>query len=60
MPSRPQLTYAQLCYRAISALEGKATLQEICAWISDNYDWYRYNDGNTWEVCVDVYFYFNS
>ena len=52
MPERPQLTYAQLCYRAIKSMDGKATLQEICAWISDNYDWYRYNEGNTWEVSL--------
>ncbi|EJD01018.1 uncharacterized protein FOMMEDRAFT_21478 [Fomitiporia mediterranea MF3/22] len=52
MPPRPQFTYAQLCYRAITALDGKATLQEICNWISDNYEWYRYNEGSGWESSV--------
>ncbi|KAI0773995.1 hypothetical protein C8Q74DRAFT_800653 [Fomes fomentarius] len=42
MPLKPQLTYAQLCYRAIKALNGKASLQEICHWIKDTYDWYKH------------------
>jgi len=50
MPPRPAFTYAQLCYRAITALDGKATLQEICSWVSDNFDWYHYNEGTGWEV----------
>lgn len=50
MPPRPQATYAQLCYRAINSLDGKATLQEICQWIAENHDWYRYNKGTGWEV----------
>lgn len=50
MPPRPQFTYAQLCYKAICAMEGKATLQDICCWVSDNFDWYRYNEGSGWEV----------
>lgn len=50
MPPRPQFTYAQLCYRAIKDLGGKATLQEICGWISDNYEWYRYNESCGWPV----------
>lgn len=29
---------------------GKATLQDICGWMMDNYDWYRYNEGAGWEV----------
>ena len=49
MPSKPQLTYAQLCYRAIKALGGKASLQEICQWIKDTYDWYKYCSKD-WEV----------
>ncbi|THH05119.1 hypothetical protein EW145_g5022 [Phellinidium pouzarii] len=52
MPPRPQFTYAQLCYRAITSLTGKATLQEICAWVSDNFDWYRYNEGSGWESSI--------
>ncbi|KAF9247117.1 hypothetical protein BU15DRAFT_39341 [Melanogaster broomeanus] len=52
MPPKPQLTYAQLCYRAIKAMGGKATLQDICGWMIDNYDWYRYNEGAGWENSV--------
>jgi hypothetical protein len=29
---------------------GKATLQDICSWMMENYDWYRYNEGAGWEV----------
>lgn len=50
MPPKPPLTYAQLCYRAIKAMGGKATLQDICGWMMNNYDWYRYNEGAGWEV----------
>ncbi|KAF8843157.1 hypothetical protein BDN67DRAFT_1009215 [Paxillus ammoniavirescens] len=52
MPPKPQFTYAQLCYRAIKAMGGKATLQDICGWMIDNYDWYRYNEGAGWENSV--------
>ncbi|KAH0840110.1 hypothetical protein J3R83DRAFT_1084 [Lanmaoa asiatica] len=52
MPPKPSLTYAQLCYRAIKAMGGKATLQNICGWMMDNYDWYRYNEGAGWENSV--------
>ncbi|EIW82527.1 hypothetical protein CONPUDRAFT_165109 [Coniophora puteana RWD-64-598 SS2] len=52
MPPKPQLTYAQLCYRAIKAMGGKATLHDICTWMIDNYDWYRYNQGQGWENSV--------
>jgi hypothetical protein len=31
-------------------MDGKATLQEICGWVSDNFDWYRYNEGSGWDV----------
>ena len=49
MPPKPQLTYAQLCYRAVKALGGKASLQEICQWIKDTFDWYKYCSKD-WEV----------
>lgn len=49
---KPNLTYAQLIYRAITTFEdGKATLQEICAWISKEFEYYRVNDGSVWMVC---------
>ncbi|KAH9850089.1 hypothetical protein C2E23DRAFT_870294 [Lenzites betulinus] len=51
MPAKPPLTYAQLCYRAIKALGGKASLQEICQWIKDNHDWYKYCSKD-WESSV--------
>ncbi|KAI0663127.1 fork head domain-containing protein [Cubamyces menziesii] len=51
MPPKPPLTYAQLCYRAIKALGGKASLQEICQWIKDNFDWYKYCSKD-WESSV--------
>lgn len=52
MPPKPPLTYAQLCYRAIKGMGGKATLQDICSWMMENYDWYRYNEGAGWENSV--------
>ncbi|EPQ59625.1 hypothetical protein GLOTRDRAFT_125922 [Gloeophyllum trabeum ATCC 11539] len=52
MPPKPQLTYAQLCYKAIKALGGRATLQDICNWAISNYDWYRYNEGTGWESSI--------
>jgi forkhead box protein K len=50
MPPKPTFTYAQLCYRAIKSLDGKATLQDICGWMMETFDWYRYNEGSGWEV----------
>jgi hypothetical protein len=55
MPPRPLLTYAQLCYRAIKAIGGKATLQEITQWITESFDWYKYNDVG-WQVRVLIVF----
>ncbi|KAJ3990290.1 hypothetical protein F5890DRAFT_1480909 [Lentinula detonsa] len=52
IPPKPTLTYAQLIYRAIKAYNGKATLQEICAWIAKEYDYYRYTDGTAWMSSV--------
>ncbi|KZT12911.1 uncharacterized protein LAESUDRAFT_733482 [Laetiporus sulphureus 93-53] len=51
MPPKPPLTYAQLCYRAIKALGGKGSLQEICNWIRETYDWYKYC-AKDWESSV--------
>ncbi|KAJ4472201.1 hypothetical protein J3R30DRAFT_3523865 [Lentinula aciculospora] len=52
IPPKPTLTYAQLIYRAIKAHDGKATLQEICAWIAKEYDYYRFTDGTAWMSSV--------
>ncbi|KLO12804.1 hypothetical protein SCHPADRAFT_915461 [Schizopora paradoxa] len=52
MPDRPTFTYAQLCYRAITSLNGKATLQEVCSWIAGQFEWYRYNKACGWESSV--------
>ncbi|KAI0269194.1 hypothetical protein BC834DRAFT_616928 [Gloeopeniophorella convolvens] len=52
MPPKPPLTYAQLCYRAIKSLGGKATLQDIISWMMDNFDWYRFNEKTGWEKSV--------
>ena len=52
MPPKPPFTYAQLCYRAIKSLGGKATLQDIISWMIENFDWYRFNVKTGWEVCV--------
>jgi hypothetical protein len=49
MPPKPPFTYAQLIYRAIKAIDGKATLQEICNWIMTAYDYYKYAD-SAWMV----------
>ena len=49
MPPKPQFTYAQLCYRAIKGLGGRASLQDICQWIQDAFEWYKYSDKD-WEV----------
>ncbi|KAI0728781.1 hypothetical protein C8Q72DRAFT_360180 [Fomitopsis betulina] len=51
MPPKPPFTYAQLCYRAIKALGGKASLQEICSWIRETFDWYKYC-AKDWESSV--------
>ncbi|KAI0091850.1 hypothetical protein BDY19DRAFT_983448 [Irpex rosettiformis] len=51
MPPKPQYTYAQLSYRAIKALGGRASLQDICQWIHDTYDWYKYCNKD-WESSV--------
>ena len=50
MPPKPPYTYAQLCYRAIKAHGGKATLQDIIGWMIDSFEWYKYNVGSGWEV----------
>ncbi|KAH9482424.1 Fork head transcription factor 1 [Psilocybe cubensis] len=42
MPPKPPFTYAQLIYRGIRELGGKATLQEICTWIMNTHEYYRY------------------
>jgi hypothetical protein len=49
MPPKPPFTYAQLIYRAIKDIGGKATLQEICTWIMNTHDYYRFTDG-AWMV----------
>jgi hypothetical protein len=49
MPHKPPFTYAQLIYRAIKEIGGKATLQEICNWILTTHEYYRYADG-AWMV----------
>ena len=49
LPPKPQYTYAQLCYRAIKGLDGRGSLQEICSWIQETYEWYKYSDKD-WEV----------
>ncbi|KAL1732732.1 hypothetical protein EV714DRAFT_270362 [Schizophyllum commune] len=51
MPPKPQLTYAQLIYKAIKGIGGKATLQEICAWVMNNYEYYQYAEP-TWMSSV--------
>ncbi|KAG6903333.1 hypothetical protein C0995_013086 [Termitomyces sp. Mi166 len=49
MPPKPPYTYAQLIYRAIKAIGDKATLQEICTWIMNTHEYYRYSDAS-WMV----------
>lgn len=39
-----------MVYRAINALRGKATLQDIVTWMRNEYEFYKYSDNNTWEV----------
>ncbi|KAF7790115.1 hypothetical protein EIP86_001067 [Pleurotus ostreatoroseus] len=51
LPPKPQYTYAQLCYRAIKGLDGRGSLQEICQWIQETYEWYKYSDKD-WESSV--------
>ncbi|KAF9263651.1 hypothetical protein L218DRAFT_326716 [Marasmius fiardii PR-910] len=52
MPPKPTLTYAQLIFRAIKALNGKATLTEICDWIATEFDYYRYVERSTWASSI--------
>jgi forkhead box protein K len=49
MPPKPPFTYAQLIYRAIKSIGDKATLQEICSWIMNTYEYYRYAEAG-WTV----------
>jgi len=49
LPPKPPLTYAQLIYRAITAIGGKATLMEICDWVTATFEYYQYAD-NAWTV----------
>ncbi|KAH8106276.1 hypothetical protein BXZ70DRAFT_918965 [Cristinia sonorae] len=51
IPPKPQYTYAQLCYRAIKGLSGRGSLQDICQWIQDNFEYYKYSDKD-WESSV--------
>jgi forkhead box protein K len=55
MPPKPPYTYAQLCYRAIKARGGKATLQDIIGWMIDSFEWYKYNVGSGWEVSSRIF-----
>jgi hypothetical protein len=59
MPPKPPFTYAQLIYRAIKTIDGKATLQEICNWIMTTYDYYKYAD-SAWMVCVAIFFMYTN
>ncbi|KAF5321279.1 hypothetical protein D9619_001017 [Psilocybe cf. subviscida] len=45
MPPKPPFTYAQLIFRAVKEIGGKATLQEICTWIMNTHEYYRFADG---------------
>ncbi|EAU84503.1 hypothetical protein CC1G_00022 [Coprinopsis cinerea okayama7 len=45
IPPKPPFTYAQLIFRAIKDIGGKATLQEICTWIMNKHEYYRWADG---------------
>ncbi|KAF8439439.1 hypothetical protein L210DRAFT_981807 [Boletus edulis BED1] len=36
----------------LEAIGGKATLQDLCGWMMDHYDWYRYNEGAGWKNSV--------
>jgi forkhead box protein K len=49
IPPKPPFTYAQLIYRSIMDIGGKATLQEICNWIMTTHEYYRWADG-AWMV----------
>lgn len=51
MPPKPPFTYAQLIYKAIKGIGGKATLQEICAWVMNNFEYYQYAEP-TWMSSV--------
>ncbi|TCD71369.1 Pre-rRNA-processing protein fhl1 [Steccherinum ochraceum] len=51
IPPKPQYTYAQLCYRAIKGLAGRGSLQDICQWIQENFEYYKYSDKD-WESSV--------
>lgn len=54
MPPKPPFTYAQLIYRAIKAIGDKATLQEICSWIMNTYEYYRYAEAG-WTVIITIF-----
>ncbi|KAF9569374.1 hypothetical protein CPC08DRAFT_701870 [Agrocybe pediades] len=52
IPPKPAFTYAQLIHRAIKDLGGKGTLQQICTWIMNTYEYYRYADSTAWMSSV--------
>jgi len=56
MPPKPAFTYAQLIHRAIKDLGGKGTLQQICTWIMNTYEYYRYADSTAWMVSYYTFY----
>ncbi|KAJ6516160.1 hypothetical protein C8R45DRAFT_1067508 [Mycena sanguinolenta] len=44
IPEKPSLTLRQLIQNAIKDLGGKATLQDVCTWIMNNYEHYQHVD----------------
>ncbi|KAK7061497.1 hypothetical protein R3P38DRAFT_2829837 [Favolaschia claudopus] len=44
IPEKPSLTLRQLILSAIKDLGGKATLQEVCTWIMNSYEYYQHVD----------------
>jgi forkhead box protein K len=61
MPPKPPFTYAQLIYRAIKDIGGKATLQEICNWITNKHEYYQHADASwmvsvTYKLLISLYF----
>ncbi|KZO92140.1 hypothetical protein CALVIDRAFT_601658 [Calocera viscosa TUFC12733] len=49
---KPPYTYAQLCYRALRDMGGRATLQDIIDWMMRTFDWYRQHPNSGWQTSI--------
>ncbi|EJT97747.1 hypothetical protein DACRYDRAFT_102396 [Dacryopinax primogenitus] len=51
-PQKPPYTYAQLCYRALHEMGGRATLQDIIDWMIRTFEWFKQHPNSGWQTSV--------